>query len=179
MWPSTVALEALVPLCFWTNVKIRKQKPGELWAEDREGLSLHGAAVLQCFFFPPLASVLGKAQAVSAMLSFLCVQAFQGELFHLTVLLSLTIAILQKHVPYFKFSLFFFPQMRHLVYFSPCLFSPLPMAASPAGAALLGARETFFFHFYCYLLIFSPLWAQNLLLLPNRALHVSDHPIYN
>lgn len=58
--------------------------------------------------------------------------------------------------------------------FSPCLFSLLSAAASPAGAALLVAREMFFFHFYCNLLIFSPLWAQNLLLLPNEALGINN-----
>lgn len=70
--------------------------------------------------------------------------------------------------------------MRHLVYFFPCLFSPLTAAASPAGAALLVAREMLFFHFYCNLLIFfSPLWAQNLLLLPSEALGIISHTIYN
>lgn len=71
--------------------------------------------------------------------------------------------------------------MRHLVYFFPCLFSSLTAAASPAGAALLLAREMFFFHFYCNLLISPPIWAQNLLLLQNKALHINNiiHTTYS
>lgn len=55
-----------------------------------------------------LSSVHGKAQLLFRIYSFPFIQAFQGELFHVTVLFSLTIPFLQKHVPCFKFSSFFF-----------------------------------------------------------------------
>lgn len=53
-------------------------------------------------------SVHSKAQLLFRIYSFPFIQAFQGELFHVTVLFSLTISPAKKHVLDFKFSLSLF-----------------------------------------------------------------------
>lgn len=149
-----------------------------LWGSSRAGRQLAALCfnlVVFSLSSSHLSVVPSKAQLLFRIYSFPFIQAFQGEFFHVTVLFSFAILFLQKHVHCFKFSLsFFFLKWDNLFIFSPCLFSLLSAAASPAGAALLVAREMFFFHFYCNLLIFSPLWAQNLLLLPNEALGINN-----
>lgn len=102
--------------------------PGRgLWGSSRAGRQLAALCfnlVVFSLSSSHLSVVPSKAQLLFRIYSFPFIQAFQGEFFHVTVLFSLTILFLQKHVPCFKFSLFFFfLNETSCLFFSP-VFSP-------------------------------------------------------
>lgn len=155
-----------VPLKTEFLIKEQREQKQD-WAEAGFWGSSHAGRQLaaSCFHLvmfslssPHVSLVPSKAQLLFRDIFLSTYTSFQGELFLVTVLLSLTIPFLQKHVHGLKSALFFSFKWDILFIFSPVFFPPLRAAASPAGAALVVAREMGFFHFYCnFIDFFSPL----------------------